>query len=281
MTGNPGYPAQPTSHLRLALPPHALILAPAPPEFVPMRPPAQMWGLVVVAARTSSTTARVRVVPDMPYATRIDTAALFAGVWLPEPPPPDLHTGDVVVRLHPPADSHGQDPDRVDIEVLAATTGTWSTVGRWWQVDRRWPQQIAVAVVTLMHCLADAELTDAYWATLTGPLAAALPEASLATELDRHSRGLDGARWSSRPALAALIGAGLLSVGEKLVCNGHTATVREGGLLHEGGSPEFAVSTVTALATSLIGDTVNGWHLWHRARDQRLLAELRTELGTP
>lgn len=62
---------------------------------------------------------------------------------------------------------------------------------------------------------------------------------------------------------------------------GHTATVRAGGVLHDGGPHEFAVATVTSLATSLMGYAANGWHLWHRARDHRLLSALRTELGTP
>jgi hypothetical protein len=66
-----------------------------------------------------------------------------------------------------------------------------------------------------------------------------------------------------------LIDAGLVEVGEQLVWNGHTATVCDGGVLHDGGPHEFSVSTVTALATSLAGYTVNGWHLWRRARDDR------------
>lgn len=84
----------------------------------------------------------------------------------------------------------------------------------------------------------------------------------------------------TRMALAELIEAGLVEVGEQLVWNGHTVTVRQGGVLHDGGPHEFAVSTVTALATSLAGYTVNGWHFWRRARDDRPLSELRTALAT-
>lgn len=72
-------------------------------------------------------------------------------------------------------------------------------------------------------------------------------------------------------------------MGEQVVWNGHTATVREGGVLHDnndGASHPFAVSTITALATHLSGYTVNGWHLWRRARDHRLLADLRTDFVT-
>jgi hypothetical protein len=79
--------------------------------------------------------------------------------------------------------------------------------------------------------------------------------------------------------LAELLDAGLVKAGEQVVFDGHTATVSTGGVLHHGPS-EFAVSTVKALATHLSGCTVNGWHLWRRARDNRLLSDLRTELAT-
>lgn len=59
----------------------------------------------------------------------------------------------------------------------------------------------------------------------------------------------------------------------------HTATIGQGGVLHDGGPREHSVSTVTALATSLAGYTANGWHLWRRARDLRPLADLRIELA--
>lgn len=87
-------------------------------------------------------------------------------------------------------------------------------------------------------------------------------------------------RLADPDALAALLEAGLVEVGEQLAWNGHTATVRDGGVLHYGGPHEFAVSTVTALATSLAGYTVNGWHLWRRTRDDRPLSELRAALAT-
>jgi hypothetical protein len=115
--------------------------------------------------------------------------------------------------------------------------------------------------------------------TLTGPIAASMP--------DWLSRGL-GLAGDLSPAprrapdtLAALIDAGLVDVGEHLEWNGHTATIHPGGVLHHGpDEDEFALTTVTALATHLCGCTVNGWHLWQRTRDHRLLADLRTELAT-
>ncbi len=281
MTSNPTSRTRPPGDLGHALPPEAVILAPAPPEAVPMRPPAGAWGLVVVAVRTTPAAgAPVGLVGDAPAAdpADADTAALLAGVWLPAPPPVYGHDGDVVVRLHAPTDT--DDPAVADVEVIAAADGVWNSVGTWRSVGARWPHEIALSVLVHMRSLADAALRDAQWAMLTGPIAAALPDALL-DDLIRESAGSPA--WPRRrtpDALAALIEAGLVAVGEQLVCNEHIATVRDGGVLHDGGLHAFAVSTVTALATSLTGTTVNGWHLWRRARDHRLLAELRTELAT-
>ena len=265
----------PTNH---AFPPETVLLVPAPPPAVPLRLPAGAWGLVVVAVRTTDTAAApVRLIGNAPAPdpALTDTTDLLAGVWLPSPPPAALHTGDVVVRLHAPADA---DPAVVDVEVVAATQGRWSTVRTWQAVGTRWPHEVALSVLVHMRYLADAAFTDAQWATLTGPIAAALPPGLRSAGLAGESAA--GRRLAHRDALAALIEAGLVEVGEQLVWNGHTATVREGGVLHDGGPHEFAVSTVTALATSLAGYTANGWHLWRRARDDRPLSELRAALAT-
>jgi hypothetical protein len=263
---------------------------------VPLRPPAGAWGLVVVAVRTTDAAgAPVRLVGDAPRPdpAHTDTADLLAGVWLSAPPPADVHAGDVVVRLHPPSDDPDHDPEApvvADVEVLAAMEGEWRTVSlSLWQ-DTRWPHEVAMKVLVHMRYLADAALQDAQWATLTGPIAASMPDwLASGLGLAGESAGSPAPRRPSRhrrapDALAALIEAGLIDVGEQVVWNGHTATVREGGVLHDnndGESRPFAVSTVTALATSLAGYTVNGWHLWRRARDHRLLADLRTHLTTP
>ncbi|MFI7680980.1 hypothetical protein [Actinophytocola sp. NPDC049390] len=53
--------------------------------------------------------------------------------------------------------------------------------------------------------------------------------------------------------------------------------LKAGGILHHG-PDAFSVSAVNALATRLTGYTANGWYHWRRARDNRLLADLRTEL---
>lgn len=79
--------------------------------------------------------------------------------------------------------------------------------------------------------------------------------------------------------LAELLETGLVEEAEQVVFDDHTATVGASGVLHHG-PDQFAVSTVNALATHLSGYTANGWHLWRRARDNRLLADLRTELAT-
>lgn len=259
MTSNaPGNTTR-TNHACVALPAESVLVAPAPPRAVPLRPPDGMWGLVVVAVRTT------------------DTTDLLAGVWLPAPPPAALHTGDVVVRLLAPADD---DLAVADVEVVAATQGGWTTVRTWQAVGTRWPHEVAMSALVHMRYLADVAFKDAQWATLTGPIAAALPPGLLTAGLVGESAAASPAPRAHPDALAELIEAGLVEVGEQLVWNGHTATVRQGGVLHDGGPHEFAVSTVTALATSLAGSTVNGWHLWRRARDDRPLSDLRTALAT-
>lgn len=113
-----------------------------------------------------------------------DTTDLLAAVWLPAPPPAALHTGDVVVRLHAPADD---DPAVVNLEVVAATQGGWSTVRTWQAVGTRWPHEVALSVLVHMRYLADATFKDAQWATLTGPIAAALPPGLLSAGLAGES----------------------------------------------------------------------------------------------
>lgn len=281
MNRNPVTRTRPTDHLGGALPPDAVVLAPAPPDAVPMRPPAGAWGLVVVAVRTRAAAGAPvrRLVGDAPAPdpAHTDTADLMAGVWLPAPPPAYRHDGDVVVRLHAPTDA--DDPAVADVEVLAAGSGVWNRVDTSRSVGARWPHEIALSVLVRMGYLADSAFNDAQWAMLTGPIAAALPDEVL-DELVGESAGSPAPRRRAPDALAALIETGLVEVGEQLVFAGHTATVRDGGVLHDGGPHAFAVSTVTALATSLSGCTVNGWHLWRRARDGRPLSELRTDLAT-
>lgn len=261
------------------LPPQAVLIAPAPPHTVPMRAPDGAWGLVVVAVRTTDAAGSpVRLIGDAPAPDPdfTDTADLLSGVWLPAPPPAVLHAGDVVVRLHPSADD---DPVAADVEVLAAMDGQWRTVRAWRAVGARWPHEVAMTVLLHMRYLADAAFTAAQWATLAGPIVAALPAGLVPAGLAGEAAG-SPRRRAAHDALAALIDAGLVEVGEQVVFDGHAATVGEGGVLRDDVPHGYSVSTVTALATSLAGYTANGWHLWRRARDHRPLAELRTELAT-
>lgn len=258
--------------LRRALPPDAVMLAPS--NAVPLRAPEGAWGLVIIAIRTTRATG----IPDLAF-----------GRWLAEEPPASLHTGDVVVRLRPPT-STASDSSVVDlslndvatvadVEVLTAHHGRWHTANTWRTLGPQWPHELAVPLLATMRAVADAAFNAAQWAALTEPVAAAL------TKWLRASRGTEPAGAIDRlpdrvpDTLAALIDAGLLTVGGHLVLAGHTATIGHGGVLHHG-PPYTHVSAVSALATSLTGITVNGWHLWRRAHDHRLLADLRTELAT-
>ncbi|MGW5054820.1 restriction system modified-DNA reader domain-containing protein [Actinokineospora sp. NPDC004072] len=246
-----------TPALRDVLPPETVLLAPAPTHTVPTRPPTGAWGLVVVAVRTTDAAAPpVRFIGDAPAPdpAPTDIADLFAGTWLPAPPPAHLHSGDVVLRLLAPTDD---DPTRVDVEVLAAIQGKWHTVLVYQALDTRWPHEVVTSVLLRMRVLADAALSDAQWTTLTGkPASGGEPN-----------------------TLAALLDAGLIEQGEPVLLGAHRATVVAGGILQHG-PDRFAVSTVNALATTLTGTTANGWHLWRRAHDDRLLADLRTDLAT-
>ena len=289
MTTNPAAPhndnrrtGDELGELSRALPPDTVMLAPS--NAVPLRAPEGAWGLVIIAIRTTRATG----IPDLVF-----------GRWLPEEPPASLHTGDVVVRLRPPAPTtsdsglvdlppdDGSDPSRAgadvakvaDIEVLTAHHGRWHTASTWRTLGPQWPHELAVPLLATMRALADDAFNAARWAALPEPVAAAL------AKWLRASRGTTPAGATDRlpdrvpDALAALIDAGLLTVGGHLVLAGHTATVGHGGVLHHG-PPYTDVSAVSALATSLTGITVNGWHLWRRAHDHRLLADLRTELAT-
>ncbi|WP_414944873.1 hypothetical protein [Amycolatopsis sp. cmx-11-32] len=277
-------PATTTGH---GFPAETVLLAPAPPSAVPLRPPAGAWGLVVVAVRTTDPAAapvrRTGHTPT-PEPARPDTADLFAGVWLPAKPPAHVHTGDVVVRLRPPYTSSPRNPDDptlADVIILAAVEGEWRTIRTWARsMGAGWPHEAAMPVLYQMRCLADTAFNDAQWATLTGLIAASFPPGLVPAGLVGESAASPDGRPRAPDALAQLIKAGLVQVGEQLVWNGHTATVQEGGVLHADGAHEFDVSTVTALATSLAGYTVNGWHLWRRAHDNRSLSDLRTALAT-
>lgn len=77
-----------------------------------------------------------------------DTAgqvALFAGTWLEDQPPADLHDGDLVVRPLPPEQDPAVPGDNhvADVEVLSAYRRRWMPLGIWVGVDERWPWTLA------------------------------------------------------------------------------------------------------------------------------------------
>jgi len=253
------------------VPPNAVSITPAAPETVPLRNPADAWALVV-------TTLRLTPPPHPNHPTdpaRTETAQVVAGVWLPAQPPADTYRGDVVVRLTSPADL---DPACTDLEVLAATANGWRTVQTLHAVDARWPHHVATTVVTWMRTLNEEAERNVCLRAFSASLG-----------IDRAPVGLlpgglgDAALlYPDAPdALAELIDAGLVAVGDQLAWNGHTATVCHGGALVRGTEPhELCNSAVSTLATSLATPaTVNGWHLWRRTRDDRSLAELRADLA--
>ncbi|MEU0514938.1 hypothetical protein ACWEKJ_30580 [Amycolatopsis thermoflava] len=240
------------------VPSTAVALVPAPPGEVPLRAPADAWALVITNVRLT--------LPEQADTPPTALAAeLFAGVWLPAPPPAEVHRGDVAVRLHPPADD---DPGRADVEVLTATHQGWRTVQTLPGLETRWPQDVATVAVSWMRALADEAERKVglrlFTSSIGRPVDPTLPDPD------------------TPDALAQLIDTGLDAVGEELVWNGHTATVGPGGALVHGTEPALRFpSAVSALATWLARPTtVNGWYLWRLARDDRPLAELRAELAT-
>ncbi|GAA2693171.1 MULTISPECIES: hypothetical protein [Actinosynnema] len=244
----------------------AIALVPASPETVPVRMPEDAWGLVVIGARAIDTDAPAD--PEL-----VDAADLLAGVWLPEQPPADVHSGDLVVRLHPPADGAA---DRVDVEVLAAHSGAWHTMHRRESLGVRWPHHLIEAVLWHMRGLNLGAFLHARWIAVVHH-AATLPPAQAAALL-RIAAGKESCR-SARDALSDLVGAGLVTVGDTVRRGGRTAIVTEGGVLRYGPGP-YEVSTVNELAGEVEGCLANGWYLWRRVRDDRPLAALRTELIT-
>ena len=70
--------------------------------------------------------------------------------------------------------------------------------------------------MTRMRYLADAALHDAQWAMLAGPIAAALPDELIPADLIGASASSPAPRRGAPDALAALIEAGLVAVGEQL-----------------------------------------------------------------
>lgn len=250
------------------VPPEAVTLVPAAARTVPLRNPEGMWALVITTVGlTAHWTGRGPTEPD-PDPARTDIASLFAGSWLPDPPPPArLNRGDVTVRLASPADLDGT---RADVEVLAAHGDEWRHVRTLCGIDARWPHHVATTVLSWMRAGAEDAARTVTWRAFT-------------RSLDADCAHIGPGPGPDAPdALGALIGAGLVAVGDLVEWNGHTATVCPGGGLALGTElRELGTSAVSALATSLATPvTVNGWHLWRHERHGRTLAQLRANLAS-
>ncbi|MEV6639654.1 hypothetical protein [Amycolatopsis sp. NPDC051371] len=247
------------------VPPDAVTIVPAAPGPVPLRNPEGMWAFVITTVGLTAPGAGGRPTDPDPDPARTDIASLFAGAWLPAPPPATLNRGDVVVRLASPADL---DRTRVDVEVLAAHEDEWRSVRIPPALDTRWPHHVATTVLSWMRALAD-------------EAARTVTRQAFTTTLGTGSAHL-GPRPDAPDALATLIDAGLLAVGDRLRWNGNTATVCHGGALAHGTEPhELCTSAVSTLATNLATPvTVNGRHLWRHPREGRTLAQLRAGLAS-
>ncbi|MFI5593674.1 hypothetical protein ACIA5G_52230 [Amycolatopsis sp. NPDC051758] len=246
------------------VPPDAVPLVPAAPGTVPLRNPEGTWAFVITTVGLTTHGRGHGPTAPSPDPAHTDAASLFAGAWLPGPPPATLNRGDVVVQLFPHADLN---PTRVDVEVLAAHADEWCSVRTLSGLDARWPHHVATTVLSWMRMLAEQANRALLWRTYGSIL-----------EIERATSGLIP---NTPDALGTLIDAGLVAVGDHLTWNGHTATVCHSGSLARGTEPRHVSSSaVSTLATSLATPvTVNGWHLWHHLRSGHTLAQLRAELG--
>ncbi|WP_414944860.1 hypothetical protein [Amycolatopsis sp. cmx-11-32] len=234
------------------LPPDATILVPA--FTAPMRMPVQAWAMLVLAVDI------LDVETEGPAEVE-----LFAGCWMPDMPSADLHDGDLVVRLAPPADPICMLPrDRVaDVEMLLAYHGRWQHVGLWKAVDDRWPRVVAPTAAALMGLHVDA----------TEAAVPPEPAPSLFVPPVKGARG----------GVAELLAAGMIKAGEDFVWARrhigveHFARVRADGCLVL--SDGRAYANPSGATTALGGNHQNGWSAFRRVSDGRTLGDLRRELA--
>jgi len=238
------------------LPADAVVLVPSL-ESTPMRVPDGAWAMLVLAV-------------DVHGGVDLDTAGkvtLFAGMWLDDQPPADLHVGDLVIRPLPPT----QEPDVpaddhvADVEMLLAHRGRWTPLGRWCGLDERWPWTLAPTTAATMSLCVDAAET-----------------LSRNVVLASERPGSSPLRWAGT-VLSDLLAAKLVEYGEELVWKRragavrHTARLRiDGTLLLADGESVYA--TPAAAATALSGIHHHGWTAWRRAADGRTLHDLRAVL---
>ena len=236
------------------LPPDAMILAPHLTAIVPRRQPVGIWGMLVLAVDIVGDTD-----PD-----RAGELALFAGSWIPEQPPADLHDGDLVVRLthREPPNYHQRRDNSLDIEMLLARQSRWQRVGCWYRANDRWPWLVASTAAAVMGLSADS--------------------GEVSAPHDTTPSALPPARGRLRGGLRELLAAGVVKVGDELVWNRHsgirhTARIRsDGALVLADGRAYGSPSGPTA---DLGGYPQNGWKLFRTASGHSL-DELRTALRT-
>ncbi len=240
------------------LPADATVLVPSLGP-TPMRVPDNAWAMLVLAV-------------DILGEVDPDTAgqvAVFAGTWLADQPPADLHDGDLVLRPVPSEKDLGTPEDLhvADVEVLLAYRGRWMPIGRWAGLDERWPWTVAPTLAATMRLYIDAAETLSREAVLSSARPGSSP-----------------LRWAGT-VLSELMSADLVTYGEEFVwerCAGevrHTARLRiDGTFLLADGERVFA--TLSAAATALSGKHHHGWSAWRRTSDGRSLADLRADLRT-
>jgi hypothetical protein len=258
--------AQPDEEVALlrreGLPADAIVLVPSVGP-TPMRTPDDVWAMLVLA---------VDVIDDGEPETD-GRAVLFAGAWLANQLPADLHDGDLVIRLSPP--HHDVEPSArddhsahhaVDVEMLLAHRRRWSVVGRWSGLDERWPWTLARTAAAVMELSIDAAETLSREVVLSSERFYAPPF-----------------RWTST-VLNDLISIGLLKVGDMLVWDSragqvrHTARIRMDGTLMLADQRVFATPSAAATALTVNGKHHHGWTVWRRVSDGRTLSDLRAEM---
>jgi hypothetical protein len=259
-------PAQAVDEMALlqreGLPADAIVLVPSVGP-TPMRIPDDVWAMLVLA---------VDVIDDGEPETD-GRAVLFAGAWLANQPPVDLHDGDLVIRLSPP--HHDVEPSArddhsahhaVDVEMLLAHRRRWSVVGRWSGLDERWPWTLAPTAAAVMELSIDAAETLSREVVLSSERFYAPPF-----------------RWTST-VLNDLISVGLLNVGDVLVWDSragevrHTARIRMDGTIMLADQRVFATPSAAATALSVRGKHHHGWSVWRCVLDGRTLSDLRAEM---
>lgn len=219
----------------------------------PMRCPDDVWAMCVSAVDIANDI-------DPEYT---GTVRLFAGWWVGDRPPGDgAYSGDLALRLEPPADQTRRCDEVADIEMLLAYNGQWRRVGYWRGIDNRWPDVIAPTADVAMRLYRDLTETDEW--EPTPPPTGTRPRM----------------KWA-RGGIGELLDAGLVTAGDELIWHcrhhgiRHTATILSDGALVLADGRVYA--NLTGATNALGGIQQNGWDAFRCTSDGRTLADLRTE----